>query len=243
MNQKDITQSKLTPANTTVFILAAGRGERMMPLTKNTPKPLLKVHGKSLIEHHLTRLSELGFIDVVINIAYLGDTIIQQLGNGHQFGLNIQYSDERISGALETAGGIHHALPLIKHNHFLCLNADIWTDFDFSTLLEHHQQLASIVLVKNPKHNQGGDFRINLSSNIVLPKIDSSIDEITHTFSGISLYQKKLFSHLKPGKQALGPLLNAWCEDKLVTGIIYSGEWHDIGTPLRLNELNSYTHS
>ncbi len=241
MHPKDTITPKLSPANTSVFILAAGRGERMMPLTENTPKPLLEVRGKSLIEHHLIKLAELGFVDIVINIAYLGDAIIQRLGNGQQLGLNIQYSDERISGALETAGGIHHALPLIKHEHFVCLNADIWTDFDFSSLLTNLEKLASIVLVKNPKHNLDGDFKIDIKNHVVLPKTDTSENLKTYTFSGISLYQKALFSSLTPGKQALGPLLNAWSKDKLVSGTVYDGEWHDIGTPSRLHDLNRGT--
>lgn len=238
----------LTPENTNVLILAAGRGKRMMPLTKDTPKPLLRIADKSLIEHRLQDLAKKGFKHIIINIDYFGEKIIQQLGDGHQWGLNIHYSDERTSGALETAGGIRHALPLIKSDHFLCVNADIWTNFNVENLLTHHQNRlqtsdknninASLMLVKNPSHNLDGDFGINPTNHHVLSKNTHPQLTKTYTFSGIACYRKLAFIHLQKGKQPLAPLLNEWCDENSLSGLVFSGQWHDIGTPERLEEIN-----
>ncbi len=239
---------QLTPQNTSVFILAAGRGKRMMPLTKDTPKPLLQVAGKSLIEHQIQYLASKGFKHFVINIDYLGEQIIQQLGDGHQWDVEIAYSDERASGALETAGGIRHALPLIKSEHFLCINADIWTSFDIEDLLVHHQNAlqksdskiinASLVLIQNPSHNMNGDFGLNHDNNNVLSKNSHPELQETYTFSGIACYRKEAFTHLSEGKHPLAPLLNEWCDKESLSGLVFSGEWHDVGTPERLEEIN-----
>jgi len=235
----------ITPANTTVFILAAGRGQRMMPLTEKQPKPLLKVGTRSLIEHHINRLAELGFKNIVINIAYLGEHIVNALGNGSRWGVDIHYSDETAMGALETAGGIHNALDLIKSSHFLCLNADIWTNFNFASLLTHfntkQDNSATIVLVENPEHNLAGDFCLHPHSQTVSRKsrFDSlSPDYKSYTFSGIGLYNKQDFTHLNAGKHPLAPLLKSWCDKNVLSGIIHSGQWHDIGTPARLDDIN-----
>ena len=238
----------LMPENTSVFILAAGRGKRMMPLTNNTPKPLLKVAGKSLIEHHLSHIAKKGFKHVVINIDYHGEKIIEQLGNGRHWGLQIDYSDERESGALETAGGIRQALALIKSDYFLCINADIWTDFNLMDLLGHHQIVdsacidtpldASIVLIQNPSHNPEGDFGLNFENHRVLSKKNHQNFADTYTFSGIACHRKHAFSELTQGKQALKPLLDHWSDQQSLSGLIFSGEWHDIGTPARLQEIN-----
>jgi len=206
----------LTPENTSVFILAAGRGKRMMPLTREIPKPLLEIAGKSLIEHRLQDLAERGFKQVIINIDYLGENIIQQLGDGQQWGLNICYSDERQTGALETAGGIRQALPLIKSDYFLCINADLWTNFNLESLLEHHQRILN-----------SADASDCLTE-----------EQETYTFSGIACYRTQAFAHLALGKHALRPLLNDWCEKQSLSGLIFSGDWHDIGTPARLQEIN-----
>jgi len=223
------------PNSTSVFILAAGRGERMRPLTDTTPKPLLEVDGKSLIVYHLERLSKLGFKDIVINIDHLGQQIIDKLGSGKELGLNIQYSDERKTGALETAGGIQKALGLIKHPNFLCLNADVWTDFNFLDLIK--LPTPSITLVENPEHNLNGDFTFN-SKNSLAKKIGNSTVEKTFTFSGIGYYQTKDFLNLPSGKTKLAPVLFEWADESKLAAIIHEGEWLDIGTPQRLENLN-----
>ncbi len=238
----------LTPENTDVFIFAAGRGKRMMPLTKETPKPLLQVAGKSLIEHHVQGLAKEGFKHIIINIDYLGEQIIEKLGDGQQWGIDIRYSDERESGALETAGGIRQALPLIKSDHFLCINADIWTDFDIKHLLAHHQRAldtsgpqainATLVLIQNPSHNADGDFGLNPQNNCVLSKNTHPELQEVYTFSGIACYRKQAFVHLAEGKRPLAPLFNEWCDKESLFGLVFSGEWHDIGTPTRLEEIN-----
>ena len=241
------SQKMIEPANTTVFILAAGRGKRMMPLTSRQPKPLLKVGKLSLIEHHIQYLSTLGFKDFVINVAYLGNKIMQALGNGNRWGVRINYSNEQKTGALETAGGIHNALDIINSEHFLCLNADIWTDFDFTELLSYFnkqsEQNASsaIVLVNNPKHNIKGDFCMDKSNRMACRRdtFDTNTPEYkSYTFSGIGLYTKQNFIHLTPGKHALAPLLRNWCDRKTLLGFVFQGQWYDIGTPARLKEIN-----
>ena len=257
----------LQPSKTTVFILAAGRGERMMPLTANTPKPLLKVGECSLIENHINRLADMGFKDFVINIAYLGDAIKQVIGDGNRWGVRITFSDEQAQGALETAGGIQYALPLIKSDYFLCVNADIWTDFNFNELLTKLSQTsannesniaAAIVMVDNPNHNPDGDFCLsNISGNNLNnnTKNDNShykkttFERIQHknaknpafsnyTFSGIGIYAKDAFKSLPSGKKPLAPLLREWIDNNTLFGVVYTGQWFDIGTPERLAEIN-----
>lgn len=224
-----------SPHTTPVFILAAGRGERMRPLTDITPKPLLKINGKSLIVYHLEKLAEQGFKDIIINIDHLGQQIVDQLGSGDSLGLNIQYSDERPHGALETAGGIHKALDLIKHPNFICLNADIWTNFNFLNLF--NSATPSVVLVPNPSHNPLGDFIYNPSSKQAIKKTDNT--ELTsYTFSGIGYYQKKDFESVEPGKQKLAQLLFEWGKKSRLHAEVHNGEWIDIGTPERLEQLN-----
>lgn len=225
----------ISAANTTVVLLAAGHGKRMLPLTQHTPKPLLKVGESALIEHHLRRLQQRGFKQVVINLAYLGEKIRTQLGNGEQFGLSIDYSDESQSGALETAGGLKHALPLIKSDPFIVINADIWTDFNFDGLLTpplRNNSQGRLVMVNNPAHNPNGDFAVN--------EAYLSVDaQEKYTFSGIALYQQRLFSQLSDGKQALAPIFKQLIQQQSLEGIIYSGIWKDIGTPERLAEINA----
>lgn len=229
------------------MILAAGRGERMRPLTDHTPKPLLQVGGKPLIVWHLERLALAGFKEVVINHAHLGEQIEQYLGNGHPWGVSIQYSPEKI--ALETAGGIANALGLLAENGnesepFLVVNGDIYTDFDFfhcksqaTTMLNTHR-LAHLVLVDNPKQHAAGDFVLNgnLGSN---ENLVSSDGPHKLTFSGVGIYQASLFVHIEKGQPAkLAPIL---CEAMLkqqVSGEHFQGEWHDIGTPERLQALD-----
>jgi MurNAc alpha-1-phosphate uridylyltransferase len=219
--------------NTSVLLLAAGRGQRMMPLTANTPKPLLKVGEHSLIQHHLNRLAELGFINIVINLAYLGEQIQQQVYDFNHSKLNIRFSDESICGALETAGGIQHALPLLDSDPFLVVNSDIWTDFNFTQILSPLKLSARLVLVENPEHNLQGDFHLH-SATAKTP--DTTRQKLT--FSGIALYKKSLFKQLKHEKRALAPLLHNLVEQQQLETIKHAGIWHDIGTPKRLNEIN-----
>lgn len=211
------------------MILAAGRGDRLRPLTDETPKPLLKVAGKSLIEYHLQNLADAGFKKVIINTAWLAEKIHQQLGNGEQYGVSITYSDE--GEALETAGGIINALPLLGDEPFLVVNGDIWCDFYFSTLpiLDTDIQ-AHLVLVTNPEHNQTGDF--SLQDKLVKNNGKSML-----TFSGIGIYKAEFFADQKSGISPLAPLIRKKCEDNLVSGQIHQGLWTDVGTIERLQEL------
>ena len=213
------------------MILAAGLGTRMRPLTDKTPKPLLKVGGIPLIVWHIERLAHDGFTDIVINIAHLGYQIPEALGDGSEWGVNISYSDEQEEGALESAGGIVKALPLLGDDPFVVVNGDVWTDYDF----QDHRKLADgilahLVLVPNPEHNPEGDFA--LEDNKV-------VDAKQYTFSGIGYYSSKLFEGVFYGKSALAPLLRAAMKEGKVTGELYEGEWLDIGTPERLELLNA----
>ncbi len=214
------------------MILAAGRGERMRPLTDSTPKPLLQVGGKSLIEHHLIALAQSGFKQVVINHAYLGKQIENALGDGTRYGVNILYSSEP-EGGLETGGGIHHALPLLGDAPFLVINGDIWTDYPLSpSIALKPDTLAHLILVDNPPHHPEGDFGID-ADNRLHDKAGSRF-----TFSGIGLYHPDLFKQQKSGRFALAPLLRAAMLTDQVTGEHYRGQWIDIGTPQRLYKLD-----
>jgi len=215
------------------MILAAGRGERLRPLTDNTPKPLLEAGNKKLIEHHLYALSAAGYSDVVINISHLGQHIIDALGDGSRYQLAIHYSDER-NAVLETGGGIVKALPLLKSDPFLVINGDLWTDFDLSKLPEKIDSLAHLVLVKNPEHHPQGDF--SLEGDRVIEKKEH---QPSWTFSGIGIYSHELFKQCKEGRFPLAPLLRKHMVKEQVTGEIYDGLWFDIGTRERLDELNN----
>lgn len=214
------------------MILAAGRGERMRPLTDNTPKPLLKVAGKMLIEYHLEKLKAAQITEVVINHAWLGKKIEQALGDGSKYGLTIQYSAE--TEALETAGGIINALPLLGDDLFIVINADIYCDYDFSNLPSLISGLAHLVLVENPPHHPEGDFFLTQSGLV------EQAGENKQTFSGIGIYHPDLFQNNLKGKLALAPVLRQAMDQHQVSGESYQGIWHDIGTPERLNELNLF---
>ncbi|MDM8569703.1 nucleotidyltransferase family protein [Thiotrichales bacterium HSG1] len=208
-----------------VMILAAGRGERMRPLTDKIPKPLLQVKGKCLIEHHIERLVTSGFNEIVINHAYLGEQIEQTLGNGRRYGAKIVYSPEAI--ALETGGGIFQALPLLGDSPFLVVNSDIWCDYPFANLTTLNIKLAHLVLIDNPTHNPDGDFhltqqQVHQTGNPCL------------TFSGIGVYHPDLFTNCLKGRFSLVPLLTQAMQIDQVTGEHYHGQWMDVGTPERL---------
>ena len=215
------------------MILAAGRGERMRPLTDRLPKPLLAVNDKPLIEYHIEKLSQLPISNIVINQAWLGHLLPQHLGNGERWELKINYSDEG-SNALETAGGIKKALPLIDGDYFIVINGDVWTDFDFSTLPKQLPQgvLAHLILVENPAHNPNGDFALS-SSGLITNGSEQ------FTFSGIAVYQRQFFDNIDEDVSALGPLIRQHIVDETVSGEVYSGQWFDIGTPQRLEQLDA----
>ena len=212
------------------MILAAGRGERMRPLTDHTPKPLLEVGGKPLIEHHIMRLRAAGITRLVINHAHLGDQIVAHLGDGSDLGVEIHYSPEP-AGALETGGGIKHALPLLGEAPFLVINSDVWSDYPYTNMLLDTDKRAHLVLVDNPKHNPQGDF--GLIDNRVQEKAEQRL-----TFSGIGVYHPRLFEATPDGVFPLAPLLRAAMRRGEVSGEYYAGEWVDIGTPQRLETLN-----
>ncbi len=213
------------------MILAAGRGERMRPLTDYTPKPLLQVGGKPLIAWHLEALAKAGFREVVINHAHLGQQIEVALQDGSQWGLHIQYSPEAV--ALETAGGIANALPLLGDAPFLVVNGDVFTDIDFSAVSLTSPNLAHLVMVNNPPQHAAGDFAL------VESKLHADGTEKL-TFSGVGVYQPALFAGVARGQAAkLAPLLKAAMAQSLVSGTHHLGEWHDIGTPERLQALDS----
>ena len=212
------------------MILAAGRGERMRPLTDNTPKPLLEVGGKALIEYHLAALQQAGVHDVIINYAWLGEQIESRLGNGDQYGLRIEYSPE-IPAALETAGGIIQALPRLGTEPFIVINGDIWCDYPFQQLPRHPDGMAHLVMVDNPLHNPQGDFC--LINGCLQAEGESKL-----TYSGIGVYHPQLFAGLEPGIRPLAPLLKNAMAAGQVSGEYYRGRWYDIGTPERLTELD-----
>jgi N-acetyl-alpha-D-muramate 1-phosphate uridylyltransferase len=218
------------------MILAAGRGERMRPLTDHTPKPLLLVAGKPLIEYTINQLVLAGFTDIVINHAHLGQQIEDRLGNGKSLGANITYSVEG-EQALETAGGIINALPLLGKEAFLVVNGDIATDFPFAELKKVPVDLVHLVLVDNPGHHARGDFSLDSVGKV------TENDHQRFTFSGIGLYHPDLFRTTPPGKSKLLPLLREAIAAKKATGQHYSGFWMDIGTPERLQELDNYLQS
>ena len=222
------------------MLLAAGRGERMRPLTDHTPKPLLQAGGKSLIVWHIENMARAGICDLVINHAHLGNQIEAALGNGCQFGVRIRYSAE--NPVLETAGGIANALPLLGDAPFAVINSDIYCDYDFAQLPEHAAVLkasgdtAHLVLVNNPAHHPNGDFGL-ISGRVVN-------NTPAFTFSGIGIYQPSLFANIPRGTVApLAPLLRAQIALGKVSGEHYRGRWLDVGTPQRLETLDNELRS
>ena len=215
------------------FILAAGRGERMRPLTDHTPKPLLLAGGKALIVWHLERLAAAGFKEVIINHAHLGEQIEAALGDGSAWGLSIQYSPEP-PGALETAGGIANALPLLGDEPFLLVNGDVYCDVDFGLFSGLTAANAHLVMVANPAHHSGGDFSLD-GDRVVYAHGDQ-----TYTYAGIAVFSPSFFANIKRGEiMKLRPLLDAAIAAGTLTGERHSGRWVDVGTPQRLAELDT----
>ena len=217
------------------MILAAGLGTRMQALTSAVPKPLLKVGNTSLIERQLLRLAAAGVTDVVINLFYLGSRIEQTLGDGTRFGMDIRYSHEAVR--LDTAGGIIQALPLLKDDCFIVVNADIWTDFDYSRLqpVDGSKRLAHLVLVKNPAHHPAGDFYFGSGGRL---HEDSTAGDESLTFSGISVLHRELFAGLSVAPRSVVPLLQQAMGRNKVGGELHSGCWIDVGSPQRLAQAN-----
>jgi N-acetyl-alpha-D-muramate 1-phosphate uridylyltransferase len=213
------------------MILAAGRGERMRPLTDVVPKPLLHVAGERLIEYHLRRLREAGFIRIVINTAWLGDLLPAALGDGSRFGVRITYSHER-PAALETGGGIFNALPLLGDAPFLVVNGDVWTDVDFAALRLPVHSLAHLVLVANPPQHARGDFLLRAGH------VSDEGEGERWTYSGVGLYTPQFFAAAEGGKFPLLPHLKRAIAQRALTGEVHRGRWHDIGTPERLARLD-----
>jgi MurNAc alpha-1-phosphate uridylyltransferase len=213
------------------MILAAGRGERMRPLTDTIPKPLLKVQGETLIERHVSALAHAGISRITINLAWLGKQIRDYLGDGARFGAHITYSDET-ARVLETAGGIIRALPNLAPGPFAVVNGDIYTDFPFDTLSIAPAHDAHLILVPNPPQHPQGDF--GLEHELALP--DGSP---RYTFSGIAVYRTAFFAGCEDGVRPLKPLLLRSMAAKRCSGQLYQERWEDVGTPARLAALNS----
>jgi MurNAc alpha-1-phosphate uridylyltransferase len=213
------------------MILAAGRGERMRPITDTTPKPLLKVRGEPLIERHVTGLARAGIERIVINLAWLGSQIRDYLGDGARYGVNLIYSEERPQ-ALETAGGIFHALAHLEPGPFAVVNGDIYTDFPFATLGLATDHDAHLVLVPNPVQHPLGDFGLN--HGLAVPEAPAR-----HTFSGIAVYRAGFFAGCSDGAYPLKPLLLRSMAAKRCSAELYTGLWEDVGTPERLQALNA----
>jgi MurNAc alpha-1-phosphate uridylyltransferase len=219
------------------MILAAGRGDRMRPLTDTNPNPLVAIGGKPMIEYPLRALARAGVHDVVVNIAYRGRQIVDHLATLGDLGLNLVFSDEGAT-ALETGGGIRHALPLLDAGPFAVVNGDIFTDYPFERLLERAaampgEVLAHLVLVENPPHRPQGDFALD-DGRVNAESVGTSL-----TFSGIGLYRAALFEGMPDRAFPLAPLLRSAMAERRVTGEHYGGVWHDVGTPQRLAEIEA----
>ncbi len=214
------------------MILAAGRGERMRPLTDHTPKPLLQVAGRPLLEYHLQALAAAGIDDIVINLSHLAAQVEQAIGDGSRYGVRIRYCHEG-DPPLETGGGIFHALPMLGEAPFIVVNGDVWTDFPFKRLSDHAlDDLAHLVLVANPEHHSQGDFVL------AGDRVRTAGDAPALTFSGVGLYSPKLFEGCRAGRFPLAPLLRAAMDAGRVSGERYTGAWVDVGTPQRLASLD-----
>jgi MurNAc alpha-1-phosphate uridylyltransferase len=213
------------------MILAAGRGERMRPLTDHRPKALIEVAGRPLIVHQIERLARAGIREIVVNLSFLGRQIEEVLGDGRRYGVALYYSDEG-PVPLETGGGVYKALPFFGREPFLVINADVWTGFPMASLLDKPPGIAHLVLVENRGHHPDGDFAL-LKGRVSLghgPRL---------TFSGLGAYRTELFDECGPGAYPLAAVIRMAVSHGLVTGECYRGDWHDIGTPERLAALEA----
>lgn len=214
------------------MILAAGRGERLRPLTDAVPKPLLKVGGKPLLQYHVEKLAAAGITEIIINTSYLGDQIQERFGNGEAWGVTISYSHEG-NTPLETGGGIRRALPLLGEDAFLVVNGDIWTEYDFTGLPAVLAGLAHLVLTANPPHHPEGDFVLSEDGRLV----EANGEQLT--YSGIGLFSPDLFRDEPATAFPLAPLLRRAVRRGMVSGEFFTGVWLDIGTPGRLAEAEA----
>jgi MurNAc alpha-1-phosphate uridylyltransferase len=212
------------------MILAAGRGERMRPLTDDVPKPLLEAGGKPLIQYHIENLAAAGVRDIVINLAWQGAKLRSAIGDGARFGVRIQYSDEG-DFALETGGGICKALPLLGDDPFIVVSGDIWTRFPFARLRLAPDDVAHFVVVPNPQFHVQGDFGLSGTR-----MTDSGPK---HTYANIGVFTARFFEGRRPERFALAPLMFEWIRRGKVSGELYSGEWHNVGTPAQLAALDA----
>ena len=211
------------------MLLAAGRGERLRPLTDKVPKSLVEVRGETLLERHLANLSGAGIRSVVINLGWLGDRIVERVGSGGHYGLDVLYSQEG-GNVLETGGGIHKALPMLGDGPFLVINADIYTDMPVPRIELADEHVGHLVMVPSPVYRDGGDFDIEdgLIRNGETQRL---------TFSGVAMYRPAFFDGCEPGRFPLAPMLREAADNGLLSGSLYEGLWADIGTPERLKAL------
>jgi N-acetyl-alpha-D-muramate 1-phosphate uridylyltransferase len=223
------------------MVLAAGRGERLRPITDVTPKPLVPVAGKPLIVHHLEALARAGIRDVVINLSWLPDRLREALGDGTAYGVRVTYTDEG-PVPLETGGGIFNALPLLEPGPFLVVNGDTFTDIDFAALVRGAEAdtligtLARLVLVPNPIQHPRGDF--GLEGDLIVERQSERF-----TYSGVGLFWPELFAGSTSGRFPLLPLFKRAIGERRLRGQVHRGEWHDVGTPRRLAELDERMRS
>ena len=213
------------------MILAAGRGERLRPVTDSMPKSLVEINGQALLERHLRSLAKDGVETVVVNLGWLGEQITERIGSGEEFGLNVVYSQEG-DNILETGGGIHRALPMLGADPFLVINADIYTDMPLPDVQLSDDDMAHLICVPVTEDKSSGDFAI----------VDGRIrndGEPMFTFSGVSIYRPEFFADCTPGRFSVVPMLRAAVDADKISGSIYSGLWRDVGTPERLAELNT----
>ena len=218
----------------TAMILAAGRGERLLPLTARLPKPLVQIGDYTLVEHHLRAVKTAGIHRVVINVSHLGHMIESALGDGQDYGLEIVYSREG-DEPLETAGGIVHALPYLQQESFLVINGDVLCDFPYEQLSLSSDMNMHLVFVTNPSHNPDGDFSVMQGDQSLVVTPNSDVEQ-SYTFSGIGLYRRRVFENLTPGKRPLVGVINNNVDQKMVSATVHQGMWVDVGTPERLKQ-------
>lgn len=211
------------------MILAAGRGERLRPLTENIPKSLVEVRGQSLLERHLDNVAAAGIETVVVNLGWLGDQIVERVGSGRRYGLKVIYSQEG-EDILETGGGIHKALPMLGSDPFLVVNADIYTDMPVPGQQLRDSHLGHLVMVPTPDYRDHGDFDIDQG-------MIRNGDNAAHTFSGVAIYRPEFFDGCEAGRFPLAPMLREAADRGTLSGSLYEGLWADVGTPERLAAL------
>lgn len=212
------------------MLLAAGRGERLRPYTDTLPKALIEVRGESLIERHLTHVKAAGIDTVIINLGWLGEQIVERIGSGSNYGVDVVYSPEG-DDVLETGGGIQRALPILGIEPFLVINADVYTDMPMPVTKLDTDDMGQLVLVPNPQHKSKGDF------DLIGTRVRNGA-EPRFTYSGVAIYRPEFFADCAPGRFPLGPMLHAAADAGSLRGDLYSGAWEDVGTADKLVELN-----